>query len=331
MLLFGNGKAGRKLAEAALFLLVACLPPAAAMARNVMVADTATNRSLLLHPAGWPQVEALVAVLYAFLFPVEVGWAVQAVQLGFFVTLLVVGFILLYRRTGGTLRAAPFSVIYPALALLGAAAYIAFIFLSISLFDAGTPIDTRILLPVFVLAVPASAIVAQTLAQTVGISLVWQAFAAWAFLAVTFNLGATMQEVAEFRREGRGYTAPVWADSPTMTAVRDLPPSVEIYSEGWDAVRFLAGKQAISLPWRVHPTSAQPMANYQQRMDALCEHLAEGTAVLVFFDQVAQRPALPTEEELVAACAAPVLMGLGDGVIYGYADRLSAASEDRAP
>jgi hypothetical protein len=57
-------------------------------------------------------------------------------------------------------------------------------------------------------------------------------------------------------------------------------------------------------------------------VEALCARVAEGTAALVFFDQVAQRAHLPAPEEVVAACNAPLLADLADGEIYGRAGLL---------
>lgn len=155
--------------------------------------------------------------------------------------------------------------------------------------------------------------------------------AALAFLSVTFNLDATYARAAALRRDGMGYTAAVWRDSPTVAAIRRLPEPVGLYSEGWDAIRFLAERRAASLPWLVLPGLGEPNPDYARQVEELCRRLEEGSAALIFFDQVDQRANLPTEAEVVGACGAPLLARLADGAIYGRAELLPPAERAATP
>lgn len=325
VLLFGERTARRKIVDAVAFTAASCLPLAAVLAYNVWAAGSATNRTFADHPIGWEDVKVLIGVLYAYIFPVEVPGTVKAAQLGFFVVLLALGLVLLYRLGGGRLRTASFAVVYATLALLAAASYVALTLVSISFFDALTPIDYRIFLPVFALLAPAFVMVAQALAQTTGKPPIWWGFGALAFLSVTFNLGVSYPRVVSIRTYGSGYTAPVWWNSPTVAAAKALPPGIAIYSNGWDIIHFVAGRDAGNIPSHSSPLTREPYPNYAQQVQALCSRLQQGEAALVHLTSVNQRWFQPTMDELVAACGVGAVSTLPDGMIYGRADMLPAA------
>ncbi|MEI2692511.1 MAG: glycosyltransferase family 39 protein [Anaerolineae bacterium] len=146
LLFMGRPSASRRLASAALFAGLALLPMALWTVRNLAVADTAAARVLAWHPAGR-------AHLWQALYTVA-GWlhvpdrAPNWLRLG--LLLAVAGMALAAAVLMWRTRPARQVPAFVKLLALLIPLYSAFLAASISLLDASTPLDDRILTPLYV-------------------------------------------------------------------------------------------------------------------------------------------------------------------------------------
>jgi hypothetical protein len=84
--------------------------------------------------------------------------------------------------------------------------------------------------------------------------------------------------------EGQGYTSKVWQCSETVKRVRALPAGILIFTNRPDAIYFLTGKLAYTIPARVNSTTLTLNDNYLSRLALMKEQLKKPGAVLVYFN-----------------------------------------------
>ena len=135
----------KPLAEATLFVGVALALPAAWFA-GVLAAGGSASRALAFHPLGHAQLWQAVFTVTGWLHaPATTPGAVRLLLLG--LLLLAGGAVLFWRRR--TLLAPTWRAAFMRLLLLFVLYYLGFLALSISFLDANTPLDDRILAPVY--------------------------------------------------------------------------------------------------------------------------------------------------------------------------------------
>ncbi len=329
LLLEGRGKASRRLWECALFGLVALLPVVLWVVRNEAVAGTATNRMLAFHPVTVSDAREALRTVTRWVMPwraarwLRVPYPVlaAAVWLGAGLWAGAGGYVLWRRmRTGGpsALREGVWRP--PYLILVGLAAYLVSIAVSLSFFDALTSLEGRILLPVY----PAGVVVALYLANLIMVSLHGESARRWAMagLCLLCTLVFVPQGAAYMltrSRDGAEYTSRAWRDSPTLKAALARASTSTIYTNERWAFYVLGGVRVHSLPYKIETTTTLPNGQYSEELAAMLKDLSEHGGLVVYFRREAPSRALPSEEELVRELHLRPLQSFPDGVIYGVA------------
>jgi hypothetical protein len=294
LLFFSERPLRRKLGETLLLTVVASLPLAAWLIRNSICTGMATNRNLTLHPMG-PD---------------------RALLLGCGAALALACGVLLRRKNGLRRESHTVPCTLPALCLAFCLTYLLGLAVSLSLFDADTPLDGRILAPAFLtFLIP-------------GLALAWTDASAWPYrllrggicfvvlLLVVLNLLQAGPEFMRFHKNASGYTSRKWAHSATLAAVSALPAGITLYSNGPDAILFLTGRSATMLPRIFSPLTLKPNPEYPAQWSTMAREVQEGRAVVVYLARL-RRTCLPAQRELESTWAIPVLARLTDGALYG--------------
>ncbi|HNT23765.1 MAG TPA: glycosyltransferase family 39 protein [Anaerolineales bacterium] len=196
--------------------------------------------------------------------------------------------------------------------------YLGFLILSISLFDATTPLNDRILavayVPEMILFASGLAWLWQALGKQEAAKWILALFCAGLVLASLWD-GATA--VHDLRLEGRGFAHQGWQESPAIQTVRDLPTTTIIYSDKPGAIFLLTGRAAYVLPTPMDAVTTQARANFAGDLAQMQTRLLGGQAVLVLFDlQNSAEPAdVATYDEISAGM--PVLANYGNVIIFG--------------
>lgn len=197
--------------------------------------------------------------------------------------------------------------------------YLGFLTVSLTLFDASTPLDDRILsiiyLPEIVLLVS-------------GLSWLWRRFRAWrypigrwAILLFTASLMLTsvldgIAAVNQLSRQGLGFSHQVWRQSPAVPAIRSLPFST-LYSNKPGAVYLLTGRNAYVTPTPLDPVTDQERPNYLENLNEMQERVRRGEAALILFGlhQSQDPEEILLFETLTAGL--PQIADYGEVVIFG--------------
>jgi 4-amino-4-deoxy-L-arabinose transferase-like glycosyltransferase len=196
--------------------------------------------------------------------------------------------------------------------------YLGFLVVSLSLFDASTPLDDRILsviyLPEMILFASGLAWLWTRFTQRIAV-LRWVLVIFCVTLAL-FSVKDGIAVVNQLRQEGQGFAHRGWSESPAIRAIRDMPPVV-IYSNKPGAIFLLTGKSAYVVPTPIDTVTGLPRSNYSTDLAQMQQRVRQGQAVLVLFDL--RDSADPDEVQLFEDLSSglTVQADYGDAVIFG--------------
>lgn len=298
------------------FGLVSSLPLLLWLGWSFLQSGTAGNRELAFHPIGR-------AHIWQAIFTVT-GWLQLPAATPGVVRLLVLAILLLgsamvtaiwwRRRDVHQVPAVQPCMVW--LLALFVPVYLAFLALTISFLDANTPLDDRILAPIYVAVL--------FLALTgLGAALLMAKRRQAVRVAILGGLGVVMlvqlasaaSWVHTHRQLGLGYSSPAWQQSETIAAVSTLPPEVVVFSNAPEVIDLVAQREALSLPRKHAAMRGEMNAGYEDEVAAVQRALAKG-AVIVYFDALANRP-VASPDELAERMALTRLSRLSDGMIFG--------------
>jgi hypothetical protein len=276
ILVAGPGTLRRRLADGVLFAALATAPPAGWMLRNVVAAQTATNRTLSLSAISIEDLAAVLETIASWLIPGTNRVALFTGQHAVMAALTLAaaaGFVaLVHYVVRPTVSGRASLAKTPIAFLLLAVTHIAAVLVGAALFDSAVPLDNRILAPAYVAAVPVVAFVlyrAFRVTRTRLGRLIGQG-ALITFLCV--NAAVTIGAGLHFRKEGRGYVGPAWQYPTLRSTIARIAPTPPLLSNHPDAVEFVFGTRAVGV-------SCEAVA------DAVA---ARGRVMLVYFDNPRQ-------------------------------------------
>lgn len=286
ILLHGDWR--KRLTSAGIFL-AGFIPFALAWSiRNKLVADNATNRTLVFHPLTAENIEIGIYNFSEFLVPIET-WRRALIKIPnlfaiiFFLLALV---LLLWVAYKGLKKFFQPSTESPEILSFTSALYIfgylASIVSSMLLFDASTKFKLRINSPIYV---------SLLILLVLFIFWLWQKRVVyWRALAVIitiFILALSVYDmslaVTQLRKGGQGYASFVWFDSEAMAFLRNLPEGTRIYSNQVGPVYLYTARPGYVLPDLVDPVTGLPREGYEEGVATLKQDVLSGNAVLALF------------------------------------------------
>jgi 4-amino-4-deoxy-L-arabinose transferase-like glycosyltransferase len=300
-------------ADLAAYLILAAGPLAAWLIRNLMLRGNPINRHLEWNPLSSENLGQLARTVGAWLLPASLNPLGQPVtRLALDASLascippllslaLLLAAVRIVTKCQRTRR-----LDLEAVLLAWIFVYLAFLVVSLVLFDPRIPLDDRILSPAYAPAVPLLAAGAAGLWRTNRPAIRGLVVAAALSLAGVhgFQLASTVQVL---REDGQGYAASRWRSSPVMEILREQKPTI-VYTNEIPAVYFNAGLMACSIPVRDDDSALETMR----------ETLRSPVAVMVLFGQVS--PEYVSEEELVSGLQVELAIPW-DGSVYSNSGR----------
>lgn len=256
--------------------------------RNKLVADNATNRTLVFHPLSAANIQTGLYNASEFLIPVEtwrralikipnlIPLSVAIILLVILIWLLNKGLSKFFNKTREQPELLSFTM---AMYIFG---YLASIVSSMLLFDASTKFKPRINAPVYI---------------SLLVMLVYFGFWFWqnrplvykyltAILAgfiLVLSVNESAGVIQQLRKGGQGYASFKWYDSEAMKFLRGLPQDVNIYTNQPAPVYLYTGRPAYVLPDLIDPVTGLPRGGYEKGVGLLQQNVIEGKAVLALF------------------------------------------------
>jgi hypothetical protein len=319
ILWLGAGSWKKKFLDAGIFLVVSLLPIGLWVARNQWVAGTSTNRKIGFHPAGLGELNAAIDTIGGWF---SAFWTSSAdIQL-FSVCVVVIGGLVMglsgprFAVTREPADAARLKIV-PSLMAFVAASYLALLFLTISLLDAQTPVDSRLLAPCYVPSL-LFVVSAWTFSSCRGQerTRLWFVTPAVGLLIIGLQLPATMNWLRQHYWQGIGYSSRVWKESETIKQLITSMPSASVYSNAPDVIYMFLGRPATMIPRKTRTDSNLPNPNYPAEIERMKRTLQAANGVLVFFDRVHWRSYLPSATELESSLGLRLVTKTADGSIY---------------
>ncbi len=249
------------------------------MVRNTMLSHGVTDRTLAWHPVGRAHLEQLVHTLSDAILPLPVSVLAKVA--------LLLGLLFLLAASWRQSPTEEHNDWYTGLSrslllllVLFAVTYVAFLLVSISLADANTPLDDRLLFPVYGCAIVAGTIIGARFAWS-------RSWAGWGLSAlVALSLGLRMVPAAEtvirVHRDGSGYSSAGWRGSPAIAQLGALSRSVVVFSNASEAVGYLTALHVLPLPDSLSPATLLPNRRFQAEIATLCARVNSGLAVAAY-------------------------------------------------
>ena len=300
--------------DSLVFILVSLLPVAIWLARNALRGVQGTDRLLVYHPLSLAQAKTAVVVFTTWLAPVPLpNEARQWLAIVLF-CLLVVGAVLLWKRIKAqhSLRPIAFLTIF-------ILSYIIALGVSLSLFDSSTPVNNRLLSPVFVACLILAACLAggaltpSSTVQKIAVVLV--------LLWITStHLHQATGLIGGWRQQGLGYASQAWAQSGVLRRLGSIASGSLIYSNEPEAIYLQTGRNALPLPGIYNPITRLPNTDFSAEVERMGQNMRDHNAILAIFRTSTWRPYLPTEAEILERLPLTSTQSGNDGTIYTWKD-----------
>lgn len=323
LLLFANDTSWRaRIRKAIVFSGIALVLPLGLLVRNAAAGGSAVNRTLSYHPVSIDHIKDGIAAVATWTTPLGIASARDAANarpvvaimgLLVFVAVIATGIVLAWRE-----RLAPLGRLAGMLVLF-MLSFVTLLVFSISLVDFHTPLDTRVLSPVFAGWVVLGGCVLSWFVVDRG-----RPSRAIAFAVAVVLIGVlawpSFTLVSRLWSVGDGFTHPQWRDSATMAAVRQLPPGIQVFTNAPGAVYLLSGRQFIwTIPPQIIASSRLPNPDHDALMARISEELHAGRGVVVWLNRYgARRPGYPTAEQIRRRLGLQRSARFSDGAIYEH-------------
>ena len=313
----GDQPRGRRSRDTLLWTLLACLPLIILLVINLFRAGSAADRNFVYHPVSEMHfLGNLKDIGLSFIAPVSLPVWVWPACLG-----LVAGYFIAQIRIVSKLRREDINwrlddIVIPALCLLFSVSYVLFLFISMTFFDASTPVDARILSPILALLIPGGFLTIRTIAQILKQPVLWWIFLLLVVISISVKAPDAIRSAESVQQNGLGYTSLEWRNSDEIAFVRSLANGVKVYTNGPDVIGYLTTVQSLSLPKKRSPTTLIAIPGYTEEMGSMCQDILENRALLVYFN-VIKRSYLPSQEDIASTCKLPIRKRFADGIVYG--------------
>ncbi|MFN8414532.1 MAG: phospholipid carrier-dependent glycosyltransferase [Anaerolineales bacterium] len=272
-----------------LVFVASFLPWAVAWAvRNKLVADNATNRTLVYHPLSSENIKIGIYNFSEFLIPVET-WRralVKTPDLFFaFIAMIALSLLVWVLYKGLKRFLNPKTELPEVLSFTNGLyifGYLASIVSSMMLFDASTKFKLRINSPVYV---------------SLLILLVWLGFWLWSKRSMMWrglvgiftvsllllSVKETVGVITQLHKGGQGYASFQWYDSDAMKFLSKLPEGTRIYTNQPGPVYLYTGRPSYVLPDLIDPVTGLPREGFEEGVKGVQHEVLSGNAVLALF------------------------------------------------
>jgi hypothetical protein len=195
-----------------------------------------------------------------------------------------------------------------------------FLVFSISFLDANTPLDSRILSPVFIAGLIITIYTIGELGTWISPRRDTRLF--FHAVLVIFGgvflvsyLSAWIGLSRDVYTNGIGFNDLAWKNSKTLEEVRQLSDGISIYTNSPEAIYIGTGRVAKSLPKKFESMTQTENTGLVFELSEMQQELKNEGGVLVYFDRI-QRPTLPSKSELMEILDLHLVSSTGDGDLF---------------
>lgn len=195
--------------------------------------------------------------------------------------------------------------------------YLIFLVISISFFDAHTPLDSRILIPVYFFLMIALILGLSSITAGTSFCRIFNISAFLVVLILSFVQITHLQSlVTYFSTNGVGFLSRQWVESDTLAYVRNEQTGRRlIYTNAPEIIEIHLKRKSKFLPQRESATSKKINENFQNSLHQLQQEFKDKDAILIYFYAFSYRTYLPSLAELSANMDMDILYKGKDGIV----------------
>jgi hypothetical protein len=221
--------------KSSIFLfLIASIPIFSWMLRNVLSAQTAFSRTPAIHYFTASHAKWLIQTLHDFALPISTPLWIKAFYLFIAAVFFIFASITLRGTTFTGETHPPAASVLPATCTLFAMAYLLFLVVSVSFFDAAIPMDFRLILPAFLaLAITVFSLI-WSISKIRSQRLIRYSFILFLLLSFSLNLNSAVLLARYSHETGWGYSSREVQQSELLKYLENYPDDLKIYSNGPD-------------------------------------------------------------------------------------------------
>jgi hypothetical protein len=247
---------------------------------NASQGSAAVNRELGFHPPGLHELTAAARTAYYWIIPLRAPTWLEATVFaasGLAVVALAVSLRRSWRSGAHVTPAATRVRVMLALVTL---CYAALLFTALTLYDAQSIPDSRLMLP---MVPPLAILVVALLGDAMRVPQRRVPAIALSAALASGAVASATNWVVITRTHGLGYNAPAWRESALMAAIRGMGPETIVYTNHPGAILFQTGREVPGIPRLANPNSLEPNASWAAQMAAICERAAHRRVVYAHF------------------------------------------------
>lgn len=296
----------KKIQETVIYAAISITPMVVWLIRNTMVTGNLTSRTFVVHPLTRFNRKKALSTLTGWFeipkprLPDEFFNILLIIFLIFLIIMLIYALRVALLRKRDQLKVSNNTEV--GLHLFYAfgiytIAYIIFLLLSISFFDASTRLLDRILYPIYVSVFLYIFIWFGIFLDTTAHKTVYSAalIAGVGLVFVLFSNHSYDMVIAS-KLEGQGFNSASWTSSETIQALNELDNVAYVITTESDPVFFLTGIPARAVPQKFNPVSGEDLAPEEQQMSAMREKLSiPDTYLVLFYRSFNRREMFPLE------------------------------------
>jgi hypothetical protein len=192
--------------------------------------------------------------------------------------------------------------------------YILFLFISISFFDAQTPLDKRILCPVYPFSILAMLLLNHRISEIRKLRKVSLSVVLLMLLLAFFQWKDQQQFVSYAADNGLGLASKKWVQSDILQWLKELPADVMIYTNGPDPIMIYTNRSCIMIPRDIYPNKQTQNKSFMDEIKAMVSKLSKHDGVIIYFNTI-NRNYLPTISELNTIQPLQLVYKGKDGVV----------------
>jgi hypothetical protein len=291
------------------FGLIASLPLAIWVIRNLLAAGNATNRTFSFHPPALNDLLPAIDTAGYWLLPISI---VESLP---FLSRALVGVILLL-TVWLLLQSRHLRTPYVQLLVFWLLGYSSFLLVSMSLNDQPLYFDTRTLaLPYMTVMSLAVTLICEWLQKRP--PFVFGLRPAIAFVLTLQTINGIVW-LKQSYADGIGFATEQWRTSELIEFARNAPDRVLIFSNAPDFIVTLANRPARMIPRKINPDTYKPNQHYAAELEGIRQQLAQRDSILVYFDDDSRLWYLPSPAELEAKLPLKVIKSARGGKIYRW-------------
>lgn len=317
LLFLQPGAWAKKIKDVIIFGSISLVPMLMFYGRNWYLTGSMTNRIIAFHPPTANQIRQGISTISTWILPARLNPTLRLIVLGLFMISIAILIVLSYKN--GRNNQAEHSLEkgarqYVLLLVLFAVVYLSMVFVSLTLFDASTKLNDRILSPLYLVGIMAGLIAVWNSTWVKEHAYMRYGVIGICLIFIGINLLRSSDVSSSMRDEGKGFSGVEWRRSETVAAIAQLPPDTLLFSNEAFAIYYLTGIPSSWIPENYDPVKDQEDENYSQRIDLMRDEIITQKGALVIFNSISKHNVYAPIDELSAGLS--VFTNGSDGAIY---------------